>query len=77
MMAVTGEFYQKGNSDRLYLLRKKLKRVMISVEDCVEMEEKNLVKYVIGSKKRLFGVISESMEDEESGNEYKKRRVAK
>lgn len=75
MMAMAGEFPQKGNSDRLYLLTKKLKRRMIRVEDCVELEGKK--KYVMGSKKRLFGVVGEGMEDEESGKEHKKRGVAK
>ena len=55
MMAMAGELHQKGNSDRLYLLTKKLRRRMISVEDCVELEGKK--KYMMGSKKRLFGVV--------------------
>ena len=48
---------------------------MIRVEDCVELEGKK--KYVMGSKKRLFGVVGEGMEEEESGKEHKKRGVAK
>ena len=44
---------------------------MISVEDCVRMEEKNLARYIIRSKERLFGVIREGIEVEECGKEYK------
>lgn len=46
---MAGEFHQKGHSDWLYLLTKKLRRGMISVEDRVELEGKK--KYVMGSKK--------------------------
>ena len=46
---------------------------MISVEDCVRMEEKNLARYKMRGKERLFGVFSEGMEVEECGKEYKKR----
>ena len=46
---------------------------MISVEDCVRMEEKNLARNIMRSKERLFGVVSEGMEVGECGKEYKKR----
>ena len=45
---------------------------MISIEDCVRMEEKNLAWYIMRSKERLFGVVGEGMEVEEFGKEYKK-----
>ena len=50
---------------------------MISVEDCLKMEEKNLARYMIESKEKLFGVISEGMELKESGKVYKKRVMVK
>ena len=43
---------------------------MISVEDCVTEKEKNLARYMIESKEKLSGVISEGMELEESGKVY-------
>ena len=44
MMMTAHMFHQKGNVDRLYLMRKEGGRRMISVEDCVRMEEKNLAR---------------------------------
>ena len=76
-MTTAGMFHQKGDVDRLYLMRKEGGRGMISVEDCVRMEEKNLTKYMIQSKEKLFGVISEGMELKESSKEYKKRVIVK
>ena len=73
IMTMAGVFHKKGDIDRLYLPRKEGGRGIISVEDCVKMEEKNLVKYVINSKERLFGVIKEGLSDGESGRDYKKR----
>jgi len=75
VMTMGGMFHQKGDVDRLYLVRKDGGRGLISVTDCVRMEEKNMAKYVIGCKERLFGVVSEGVEEDESGKEYKKRRM--
>ena len=73
MMTMAGTFHQKGDVDRLYLPRKEGGRGLISVEDCVRMEERNLVKYVCESKERIFGMVKERVEDGESGRDYKKR----
>ena len=43
------------------------------MEDCVRMKEKNLARYIMRNKKRLFGVVNEGMEVEECDKEYKKR----
>ena len=43
------------------------------MEDCVRMEEKNLTRCIMRSKERLLGVVSESVEVEECGKEYKKQ----
>ena len=72
-MTISGMFHQKGDVDCFYLMRKDGGRGMITVEDCVRMEEKNLARYIMRSKERLFGVVSEGMEVEECGKEYKKR----
>ena len=77
MITTAGMFHQKGDVDRLYLMRKEGDRGMISVEDCVRMEEKNLGRYMIESKEKLSGVIIEGMELKESGKEYKKRVMVK
>ena len=37
MITTAGMFHQKGDVDRLYLMRKEGGRGMISVEDCVRM----------------------------------------
>ena len=73
IMTMAGMFHQKGDVDRLYLMRKDGGRGMISVEDCVRREEKNLARYIRRRKERLFGVVSEGIEVEECGKEYKKR----
>ena len=73
IMTMAGMFHQKGDVDCLYLMRKDGGRGMISVEDCVRMEEKNLARYKMRSKERLFGVFTEGMEVEEWGKEYKKQ----
>ena len=73
MMTMVGAFHKKGDVDRLYLPRKEGGRGMISVEDCVRMEEKNLAKYAMESQEKLFGVVREVLEKGESGKEYKRR----
>ena len=73
IMTMAGMFHQKGYVGHLYLMRKDGGRGMISVEDCVRMEEKNLARNIMRSKERLFGVVSEGMEVRECGKEYKKR----
>ena len=75
LMTMAGTFHQKGDVDRLYLPRKEGGRGLISVEDCVRMEERSLIKYVCASKERLFGVLREGVEDGESGKDYKKRVI--
>ena len=73
IMTMAGMFHQKGDVDRLYLMKKDGGGGMISVEDCARMEEKNLARYIMRSKERLLGVVSEGMEMQECGKERKKR----
>lgn len=42
-----------------------------------EWRQKKLLKYVIRIKERLFGVVGECMEDEQSDKKYKKRKMDK
>ena len=46
-MTMAGMFHQKRDVDHLYLMRKDGGRGMISMEDCVKMEEKNLARYIM------------------------------
>ena len=71
IMTMAGMFHQKGDVGQLYLMRKDGGRGMISMEDCVRMEEKNLVRYIMRIKERLFGVVSEGMQVGECGKEHK------
>ena len=73
VMTMAGVFHQKRDVDRLYLPRKEGGRGLIAVEDCVRMEEKSLLKYVMGNKESLIGVLKEGLEDREGAREYKKR----
>ena len=46
ILTMNGIFHKKGNVDRLYLGRDKGGRGLISVEDCIRMEEQNLRNYL-------------------------------
>ena len=48
-----------GDTDRLYLKRKDGGRGLISVMDCVRMEEENLVKYVANSEEWMLMKVKE------------------
>ena len=74
-MTVAGMFHQKGNVDSFYLRRKDGGRGTITVEDFRRVEEKNLARDLMRSKERLFGMVSEGVEVEECGKEYKKRVI--
>ena len=62
-MTMHGAFHRNSNVDRLYLKRKDGGRGLISVVDCVRLEEENLLKYVTEStewmlqKVREFGIV--------------------
>jgi hypothetical protein len=49
MMTMHGAFHRNSNVARLYLKRKDGGRGLISVVDCVRLEEENLLKYVTDS----------------------------
>ena len=46
ILTMNGIFHKKGNVDRLYVKRKAGGRGLISVADCVHVEERNLYYYV-------------------------------
>ena len=53
-MTMHGAFHRKSDVDRLYLKRKDGGRGLISVVDCVRMEEENLLKYTTESSEWML-----------------------
>ena len=53
-MTMHGAFQIKSSVDRLYLKRKDGGRGLISITDCVRMEEENLVRYVAASEEWML-----------------------
>lgn len=59
MMTMHGAFHRNSNVDRLYLKRKDGGRGLISVLDCVRLEEENLLKYVTESSEWMLQKVLE------------------
>lgn len=79
-MTMHGALHPKANINRLYMKRKRGGRGLISVEECVNSEKRNLKEYVANSKEELLkhvakvrGVEKEKVE----GKEEFKNRVQK
>jgi hypothetical protein len=77
VLAMNGVFHRHGSVGRLYMKRKEGGRGLISVEDCVRLEEKGLWEYVNGSEewmlKEVVGMPFVLREQVESRDEYRKR----
>ena len=56
-MTMHGAFHRKSDVDRLYLKRKDGGRGLISVVDCVRMEEENLLKYATASEEWMVQMV--------------------
>ncbi|MEO0683920.1 MAG: reverse transcriptase family protein [Cyanobacteria bacterium J06649_11] len=54
ILTMSGVFHRKGNVDRLYIKRENGGRGLISIEDCVKMEENNLRKYMFQEPDRFL-----------------------
>ena len=54
MFAIYGTLHPKSYIDRLYLPKKEGRRVLISIDDCVELAIRGLEVYVHGSVERLI-----------------------
>ena len=54
MMTLHGALHPKSDVDRLYLLRQKGGKGLISCEMCVKAEENNLAWYIKNSNERLM-----------------------
>ena len=78
ILTMNGIFHKKGNVDRLYLKRNEGGRGLMSVQDCVRIEENNLERYMKNNMESLIIAASnilyeESVSECESGTVYKER----
>ena len=74
-MTMHGAFHRKSDVDRLYLKRKDGGRGLISVVDCVRMEEENLLEYTTKSNQWMLQMVvqHEVLKGTVQEVEYKKR----
>ena len=68
-----GVFHMQSSVDRLYMKRKVGGRGLISVGQCVKMEEAGLCEYVKASNEWMLKVVAEDLVMGESKDEYRKR----
>ena len=54
VLTMNGVLHRHGSVGRLYMKRKEGDRWLISVEDCVRLEEKGLYEYVNGSEEWML-----------------------
>jgi len=78
ILTMNGIFHKKGNVDRLYLKRNEGGRGLMSVEDCVRIEENNLEGYMTNSLESLIVAANDILYEGskrmcESGVEYRNR----
>ena len=78
ILTMNGIFHKTGNVDRLYMKRNEGGRGLMSVEDCVRAEEKDVERYVRASIEELMIAANNILNGEsegvcESGAEYKER----
>ena len=75
-LSMCGAFHTRSSTSRLYLKRKDGGRGLISIEDCVRMEEANLSHYIANSSEWLLKEVAEMrlVSSVETGEQYRKRR---
>jgi hypothetical protein len=73
LLTVNGAFHRLSNKDRLYMKRKVGGRGLISVEDCVRVEEAGLREYVMGSDEWMLKVVANGMVPGELKEDYQQR----
>ena len=54
LFTIYGALHPKSAAERLYIPRKEGRRVLISIEDCIELAIRGLELYVHGSEERLI-----------------------
>ena len=72
-LTMFGAFHKKGSVPRLYMKRKDDGRGLISVFDCVKLEELALSEYIKETEEWMLKVVGETLHVGEMKNEYKKR----
>ena len=69
--------HPKSNAIRLYLKRKNGGRGLISIEECVASEIRNLDEYTANSKEEILSFVAKEVplqpDDIEGNNEYSSR----
>ena len=75
LLTMNGTLHPRANVDRLYLKRNEGGRGLISVEECVKMEEKGLSEYVKASEEPMLKeVVKENiLRENETKDEYQSR----
>ena len=73
-LTMFGAFHKKGSVPRLYMKRKDGRRGLISVFDCVKLEELALSEYVKETEDGMLKVVEEMLHVGEMKKEYKEWR---
>ena len=75
LMTMNGSLYPRGNVGRLYLARKEGGRGLVSCEECVNVEEQNLDKYLSESKEWMLKFVAgkKRFSEKEDPDVFKKR----
>ena len=78
MLTIYGAFHPKSNINRLYLKRKSGGRGLISINDCIEGEIRNVHEYLTSSEESLLKFVVKALniqEEVEGKNNYQKRKL--
>ena len=75
LLTIHGALHPRSNVSRLYLPRREVGRGLISVEDAINTEERNINVYISQSQERLLKAAWErkNVDEIETSKEYKER----
>ncbi len=73
ILTMCGAFRKLSSVDRLYMKRKDGGRGLISVEECVNSEEKSLTEYVVRSEEWMLKEVAKVLKVGELKEDYQKR----
>ena len=78
VLTMNGGFHRQDSALRLYMKRKEGGRGLISVEECVRLEEKSLFEYVKANKESMLKEVVQMRwvlkEQKESSDDYRERK---
>ena len=76
ILTMAGAFNRKSSTVRIYRKRNEGGKGLISIEDCVRMEEANLAQYIRSSEEWLLKEVDDMglVSSAETGEEYQKRK---